>query len=145
MISGGGGPINRAVNTYNHTHRSEFGQRAREHPHDNPSRQAIQQVHRANGQDPGSRRLAPSRTSPESAAPVKVWTMDYNPTGDGSGSGCQSAQRVRRDSRLARRPKSSGSASRRAPPTPRPGIRIRYTRFLKPSRTDAFGECTKQK
>ena len=114
-------------------------------PHDLPLiLPRVRQVRTEDGQDPGPRRLVPSRTSLELAAPVAVEAIIQPLTV--AVPGCQSAQRARRNARLARaarRTKSSGSANRRAPPPPKTGIRV--TRFLKPSRTDAFGECTKQK
>ena len=90
-------------------------------PHDLPLiHQKVQQVRTEDGQDPGPRRLVPSRTSLELAAPVG---LDYNPI-DCRGSGCRrSAQLARRNTRLARRPKSSVSANRRARPQLRSGIR----------------------
>ena len=90
-------------------------------PHDLPLiLQRVRQVRTEDGQDPGPRRLVPSRTSLEVAAPVG---LDYNPI-DCRGSGCRrSAQLARRNTRLARRPKSNVSANRRARPQLRSGIR----------------------
>ena len=90
-------------------------------PHDLPLiLQRVRQVRTEDGHDPGPRRLVPSRTSLELAAPVG---LDYNPI-DCRGSGCRrSAQLARRNTRLATRPKSSVSANRRARPQLRSGIR----------------------
>ena len=79
----------------------------------------------ANGQDPGSRWLVPSRTSPELAAPVNFEAI-IQPL-PVAAPGCQSAQRARRNGRLPRaagRSRSGGSANRRAPPPPKTGIRV---------------------
>ena len=91
-------------------------------PHDLPLiLQKVRQVRTEDGHDPGPRRLVPSRTSLELAAPVG---LDYNPT-DCRGSGCRrSAQLARRNTRLGRRPKSNVSANRRARPQLRSGIRV---------------------
>lgn len=123
VVVGRGELITRAVSTYNHIITSPGGVRPESSraPHDLPLiLQRVRQVRTEDGQDPGPRRLVPSRTSLELAAPVG---LDYNPI-DCRGSGCRrSAQLARRNTRLGRRPKSNVSANRRARPQLRSGIR----------------------